>query len=432
MAVSFRMSAMFGGIGRALSNPTYRDYWLGNSASSVGRWMWRTALGWLTWELTHSPAWLGIVAFAEAAPLVALTLFAGAITDRVGYFRIMRAMQLAQSLLAALFAALVISGLITIELVFLLVLVHGILEAAGYPARMAAVHALVPRADLSPAIALGSTTFNGARIVGPAIAGPLILVIGVGGVIGLACVTYFLFWFVLRAIKVHEVPHEGKVSHHVLADVGDGIRYMFRDRGILYLMFLAGATGLLIRPYIELLPAYAAQVFERGPDGLAILLSSIGVGAMSAGLWVAQRGRTGGLTVIVAIGAIGMAGFVLAFTAVDSIWLAGFFLALSGGCMLTNNVGSQTLLQNAVDHRMRARMLSLFVVISWGLPAIGAMAMGWAATLTGIRPAVAGGSAIAVVLGLWAWRIAPCLAPRLEAIPQAIPERGAPQRDAAQ
>jgi hypothetical protein len=251
-------------------------------------------------------------------------------------------------------------------------------------------------------------------------------------VIGLACVTYFLFWFVLRAIKVHEVPHEGKVSHHVLADVGDGIRYMFRDRGILYLMFLAGATGLLIRPYIELLPAYAAQVFERGPDGLAILLSSIGVGAMSAGLWVAQRGRTGGLTVIVAIGAIGMAGFVLAFTAVDSIWLAGFFLALSGGCMLTNNVGSQTLLQNAVDHRMRARMLSLFVVISWGLPAIGAMAMGWAATLTGIRPAVAGGSAIAVVLGLWAWRIAPRLAPRLEAIPQAIPERGAPQRDAAQ
>jgi MFS family permease len=437
MAVSFRMSAVFGGIGRALAHPTYRDYWLGNSVSSVGRWMWRTALGWLTWELTHSPAWLGIVAFAEAAPLVAFTLFAGAIADRVGYFRIMRATQLAQGVLAALFAALVVSGLITIELVLLLVLAHGVLEAAGYPARMAAVHALVPRADLSPAIALGSTTFNGARIVGPAIAGPLILVIGVGGVIAVACASFFAFWFVLRAIKVHEAPHEGRVSRHVLADVGDGIRYMFRDRGILYLMFLAGATGLLIRPYIELLPAYAAQVFGRGPDGLAILLSSIGVGAMCAGIWVAQRGRTGGLTVIVAIGAIGMAGFVLAFTAVDSIWVAAIFLALSGACMLTNNVGAQTLLQNAVDHRMRARMLSLFVVISWGLPALGAVTMGWAATLVGIRPAVAGGSALAVVLGLWAWRVAPRLAPKLEAIPQAIPERtvahGAErQRDAAQ
>ena len=423
------MSAMFGGIGRALSHRIYRDYWMGNAVSSIGRWMWRTALGWLTWELTRSTSWLGIIAFAEAAPLVGFTVFAGAIADRTGYFRILRATQFATGCVAGLFAALVLTGLITIDLVLLLVFAHGVLEAVGYPSRMAAVHALVPRRDLSPAIALGSITFNGARIVGPAIAGPLILVLGVGGVLVISAAAFFLFYAVLRAIRVEEPRHEGAVSRHVVSDVGHGIRYMIRERGILYLMLLAGATGLLIRPYIELLPAYSAQVFARGPDGLAILLSAIGIGAMCAGIWVAQRGRTRGLTNIVAIGAIGMGGAVLVFTAVDSIWVAAVVLAVSGGSMLVNNVGSQTLIQNAVDPRMRARMLSLFVVISWGLPAIGAVAMGWLASIIGIRPAVAGGSALAVLLGVWAWRVAPRLAPPLEAIPAVLSER---RRDAAQ
>ena len=433
MAAPFRMSAVFGGIGRALAHRIYRDFWMGNTVSQIGRWMWRTALGWLTWELTRSTSWLGIIAFAEAAPLVAFTLIAGALADRTGYFRIMRATQFATSCVAGLFAALVLAGLITIELVFLLVLVQGVLEAAGYPSRMSAVHALVPLRDLSPAIALGSITFNGARIVGPALAGALILVIGVGGVLAIAAATFFLFYVVLRMIRVEEPRHDGPVSRHVVSDVGQGIRYMIHERGILYLMFLAGATGLFIRPYIELLPAYSAQVFARGPDGLAILLSSIGIGAMCAGFWVAQRGRTSGLTNIVALGAIGMAGAVLVFTAVDSIWIAAVFLAVSGGSMLANNVGSQTLIQNSVDPRMRARMLSLFVVISYGLPALGAVVMGWLASIIGIRPAVAGGSALAVLLGIGAWRAAPRLAPSLEAITPVPPERGAGrQRDAAQ
>jgi len=426
MVAPFRLHFLFGGIGQALAHRMYRDYWLGNTVTQTGRWMWRTAIGWLTWELTHSTSWLGLIAFAEAAPLVALTLFAGALADRVGYFRILRVTQFASSCVAVALAALVLMGFITVELVFLLVLVNGAFEAVSYPSRMAAVHALVPRRDLSPAIALGSITFNGARIVGPAIAGPLIVVVGVGGVLAITSAAFFLFYVVLRTIRVEEPSHEGTVARKVFSDVGDGIRYMFRDRGILYLMFLAGATGLLIRPYIELLPAYSAQVFARGPDGLAILLASIGIGAMCSGVWVAQRGRISGLTNIVALGAIGMAGAALFFTAADSIWIAAILLALSGGSMLANNVGSQTLIQNAVDARMRGRMLSLFVVISWGLPALGAVVMGWLASIIGIRLAVAGGSALALVLGIWAWRIAPRLARSLEGGPPAVFE---PRRD---
>lgn len=134
----------------------------------------RTAVGWLTWELTESTSWLGIVAFADLVPMVVATILAGAVADHVGLMRIVKLSQVLAGCVALLFAALVLTGLITIEAVVVLSLMFGASEALGQPARMAAVHAMVARADLSAAIALGSAAFNASRIVGPAIAGALI------------------------------------------------------------------------------------------------------------------------------------------------------------------------------------------------------------------------------------------------------------------
>jgi MFS family permease len=165
---------------------------------------------------------------------------------------------------------------------------------------------------------------------------------------------------------------------------------------------------------IDLLPGYAAQVFQRGPDGLAILLSAIGVGAMCAGFWVAQRGRVGGLTRLVAFSSAAMGGSVMLFCAFDHLWVAAAFLVMAGFFMLCSNVCSQTLIQNAIDPRMRGRVIGLFIVISWGLPALGSVTMGALASHIGLKPTIAGGGAVAVLLWLWSRRVAPKVAGRLE------------------
>ncbi len=422
MSLSNRLNAFFGGIGPALSNADYRYYWIGQSVATVGRWMYRMAVGWLTWELTKSTSWLGVIAFADAAPVVVFTIFAGAIADRIGYFRVMRTSQIISGCNCALFGLLTLTGHITIELVLILTLLGGSFEAVTYPARMAAVNTLVPRRDLSSAIALGSTTFNGARIVGPALAGGLILWIGIGGVIAVGAATYFWFAFVLLTLRAPEHKREAKAKFDLFGDIAQGVRYTARDPGIRFLMVLMGLTGLLIRPYIDLLPGYASSIFGTGPEGLSVLLSSIGIGAMCAGIILARRGTMSGLTRFVSFTMLGMGAAQIAFLAAGGLWVAAPFLVLSGFFMLGGSVSSQTLIQNAVESRMRARVMSLFVVISWGIPSLGSMTMGWIASFAGLRPTLLAGAVVTLAMWLWTRREQGRVSPALEGAVPAVAE----------
>jgi len=414
MAMS--MSSVFGGMGQALSHPNYRLYWIGQSTSITGRWMQRMGVGWLTWELTESTKWLGIVAFADTIPLLLFTLIAGAIADRVGYFRVMRLSVMGSATVTSVFAALTLTGLITIEWVLVLTLLYGSIESITYPARMSAVNSLVPKRDIAAAIALGSTTFNGARIIGPAIAGPLILVIGIGGVLAVAAATYFLLAAILISIRVDETAGNRPITLAVFGDIKDAVRYAVNDPGIWFLLLVLGATGLFIRPYVELLPGFAAQAFHRGPDGLALLLSMIGVGAMLGSLWLAWRGRIQGLTAFVGLSIAIMGLCQIVFTSVENIYLAGAFMAISGFCMNGGSSASQTLIQSNVEHHMRARVMSLFVVISWGVPAFGAVATGWIASTAGLRATLAAGGALSLALYVWARLRTKAAAKELEAV----------------
>ena len=368
----------------------------------IGRWLHRMAAGWLAWELTESTSWLGIVAFADALPMVILSIFAGAIGDRMGYLRVIRASQLGISCVAALFAGLTLSGVITIEMVVALTLVLGSLEALSTPVRMSLVHSLVGREDLSPAIALGSAMFNGARLVGPAIAGTLILWLEIGVVMAIGALTFFQFFVVLLFIQIDELDPDHEKSFDVFADIMTGVKYVLGDPGIRFLLLLLGVTGLLVRPFMELLPGFADQVFGRGPDGLAILMSSIGFGGLMSGLWLAHRGRTGGLTSLVTLSLLISSVSLALFTLTAFIWLAACFMVSAGFFMLLGNIASQTLIQNSVDSAMRARVMSLFVVLSWGVPAFGALAQGWLASLFSLQPVVGAGAAMALTMWFWA------------------------------
>ncbi|MEX2455646.1 MAG: MFS transporter [Rhodospirillaceae bacterium] len=405
---------IFGGIGAALSNRNYCIYWAGNGFNTVGRWMYRIAVGWLAWELTESTSWLGIVAFVETFPMVIFSILAGAIADRTGYLRITILSQIATVVVAAIFAGVTLAGGITIELVVLFAFLIGSLEALTTPARMAIVHALVPKDHLASAIALNSATFNVARFLGPMIAGGLLTVVSTGAVLAIVAASFTQFCIVLLRVRTNEPVRTPGPLRNFFRDIWSGMRYGLGHPGIRFLLIMLGATGFLVRPVIELMPGFSAQVFDRGPEGLSILMSSLGIGATVGGLWLARRGRTGGLTTIVTYGLL-VQGLALVLAAyAGSIWLAAAFLGGVGFAIVLGGIGSQTLIQNTVDSQMRARVMSLFIVISWGLPAVGALLGGWVASFIGLPATFAIGAAATVLLWLWARPHGRTLGPELE------------------
>ena len=409
------MTRLFGGIGAALSHPDFRNFWIGVSVATIGRWMLKVAIGWLTWELTKSTIWLGIVAGAETFPLILLSLVGGAVADKIGYLRIMWVSQMLIGSLATLFAFLVWTDLITIEGVVVLTIILGSFEALSGPARLSIVNSLVPKKDLSAAIALGSATYNVGRVVGPAIAGALIVVVNNGTVIAVSALTFFVFFVILLGTHIEEAHSKSPRSLNLVSDMKESVVYVWNHAGIFYLMFLLGATALLIRPYMDLAPGISVNMFGQGATGMAILLSSTGAGGLIAGLYLAQRGETRGLTRLVTGSFLVSAIFLILFTISGHIWLAAVALSLVGFFILLGGISSQTLIQSVVEPRVRARVMSLYIIISWGVPAIGALIMGWLADFVGLQITLAGGGVLTLLVWLIIFRQGPKLSTQLEA-----------------
>jgi len=407
-------SSIFGAAGRALKHPVYRRYMFGHTLSATGRWMKRTAVGWLAWELTHSATWLGIVAFADLLPMMLFVILSGAIADRVGLMLIVRLSQILSGLISFVFAALVFTDLITIEAVVVLSVCFGAAEALSQPARMAAVHSMVPREDLSAAIAISGATFNASRMVGPAIAGGLIIWANTGTVIALCGVIFFAFYFLLRTIEIAESGTRQKLSLELFVDIWRGMQYVYGHTSICFLITLMVAVSLFIRPIMELMPGVSGEIFDAGPAGLSLLLGSIGAGALLASLWLARRGEMVGLTKLVTLSTLGCGVALTLAMAFGELWLAVMFLMVVGAFMLIGNVGAQSLIQNTVDAHIRARVLSLFIVFAHGLPAVGALLIGWIASHAGLQVTLACGGLALATVWLWARSRAGSMAEALE------------------
>ena len=401
-----RLIGLWGGIGRALSSKNYRTCWTGNVLSLIGTWAHRVAVGWLTWELTQSPMWLGLIGFAELFPTMIIAPIAGAIADKTDIKWLMLVCQVLSGIQAALLAGFVYTGLITIELLFGLKLILGAVLGFQAPVRMALVPSLVEREELSAAIALSAATFNGARFVGPALAGVVIVWGGVAPAFILNAFSYAIFVFALTRVRLTPRPRNGGSRNSSLfGDLAEGVRYVGGHFGIRSLLIFLFATSFLLRPFNELLPGFAAEVFGRGAEGLAIMTSSAGLGAMSGGLWLARRGRTEGLSKVlvcaVLLGIVSLLGFALT----KVFWIGLICLVGVGFSVVSIGVSTQVMVQNSVDGAMRARVMSLYGVINRGGPAIGALIMGWLASDLGMGPPVAGGAVLALLVWLWACRL---------------------------
>ncbi|MEE8332296.1 MAG: MFS transporter [Alphaproteobacteria bacterium] len=393
-------------IWRTLTITNYRNYMLGNFCSQFGMWVQRIAVQWLTWELTHSPTWLGIIAFADFFPNIILAPLAGALADRLERLPAIRLYMWISGCVSTMLAVLVITDSIDINLLLVMVLLNGTAMAFNYPVRLSLIHSLVGRAALTSAIGINALAFNIARIGGPALAGLIIFTWGVGPAFAFTAVADVLFILALYRIQLaaRETTPERKPASQIPAEIMEGFRYARSHPGIGPLLVILVVTTLCARPVNDLYAGFADDVFGRGADGLAWLTSMLGFGALIGSVYLANRESVHGLTNLLVKSVLIFVISLIAFTATDIFWFALVSTAFVGVSVVIVGVAEQTLVQTAVSSDMRGRMLSMYTLIARGFPSIGALIMGYLASFVGLRWPVFGGAMICLVLWIWARR----------------------------
>lgn len=388
----------------ALRTPNFGIYTAGSFVSLVGIWMHRVATGWLTWELTGSGAWLGLIAFAELFPAVIVGPIAGAAADRWDRLTVTKVTQALILVIAILLSALTATGHITIGLLFALTVLLGVVEAFNHPARQALIPSLVQRADLAPAVAISSISFNFARFLGPALAG--LAIVAAGAFAAFAANAAAAAVFVLALARIRLAPPDGTAFKRAsfLSDLQEGFRYSITHPGLGAIFLLMIVTTVGGRPVVELLPGFAAEVFASGASGLAAMTSTVGIGAILAGFWLGARQGGAGLTRIVLANSLVLAAAVLIFAATDRIWIALPALALAGFSMSATGISLQTLIHLAASPSVRGRVLSIHGLIFRGGPALGALGMGILSERFGLRLPVFLGALAVIAAWFWAHR----------------------------
>ena len=318
-----------------LKHDAYRRYMFGNALSHVGTWIQRVAVGWLAWELTHSGTWLGIVAFADLAPVVLIGPVGGAMTDRISPLRIATVCQVLSMILSAILCGLTALGVMTAPLLALLVLAQGLVMGFVQPARHTLIYALVPRAHLPTGVAINAVVFNMARFVGPAIAGGLLVWSGPALAFGLNTLSFLAFIIALMGLKVQfEVRDDRGANSSIFGEVKAGARYAVTHPFIGPLILFSALLSICARPYLELLPGFADDVLGGGAAELATLTSSTALGAIVTGSWLAARGSAMTSFRFVVVCAAITALAVVGFAASTNLLLSMACICVAGGTLV--------------------------------------------------------------------------------------------------
>jgi len=414
--------AGFSAIGRVLSYHNARVYFGASVLCWTGLWVQRIAVDWLAWTLTHSPAWVGILAFCGLFPSVVISPIAGAIADRVDRVRMATIVQFALALHASLLLFLLAMGWLRIEILAVLEVFSGLMQAGQQPARQSLVPGLVPRSELPGSVALNSLTYNLARFIGPAISGPVVALWGVAPAIVINGVSALVTALSMYLLAIPPEFRHGRASgKSVLAETIGGLTYIIRHPGMGPLFFFIGMMCICLRSVPEMLAPFVARLFERGAEGLAILASTMGLAALAGGILVAMRGRVEGMArVSIASGAL-LALAAAGFVATNSFAVGVACIALMGAATTMQGIAAQTLLQTACGPGMLGRVMSLWGLIVRAMPATGALIFGWASEWLGLRIPVL--VAVPIALGIvgWMWLRREQVAAALEVAPPPPP-----------
>ena len=394
-AENSRLPAMF----RALKHRNYRYFFTGQLLSLIGTWMQSVALAWLVYRLTGSTVLLGLISFSGQIPVFLLATVGGAIADKYNRQRILQITQATAMVLATILTVLTLTGTIEVWHIFVLSALLGLTNAFDIPTRQAFIVDIVRRENLTNAIALNSSMFNGARIVGPAVAGLLVATVGEGWCFGINAVSYIA---VLTGLFLIRLPAQKKVPvpGSALSNIVEGFRFVAKTSPIRSLLLLLGVVSLMGSPYAILMPIFADQILQGGVSGLGILMGASGVGALAGALALAARKSLKGLGRWIALASAGFGTCIILFSFSRSFWLSAAFLVPAGFAMMIQMAASNTLVQSMVPDNLRGRVMAVYSMMFMGMAPLGAMFAGSLAEKIGAPFTVAIGGAACIVASI--------------------------------
>jgi MFS family permease len=384
---------------RALKHRNFRLFAAGQLISLTGSWMQTVAQSWLVYRLTGSSLLLGTVGFASQIPVFLASPIGGIVADRMDRRRTVIATQTASMILAAILGGLTLAGHIRVWEVMVLSALLGIVNAFDIPARQAFLVEMVGKSDLMNAIALNSSMFNGARVLGPGVAGVLVAVIGEGWCFMLNAVSYIAVLIGLAMMRVERRATTAGGSP--IEQLREGFQFVWHTGPIRALLLLLGVVSLVGMPYTVLMPVFADHVLHGGAKALGILMSAVGTGALLGALSLATRRTVRGLGKWVGVAAAGFGASMTLFAFSPIFWLSVALLVPTGAFMMTQMAASNTLVQAMVPDRLRGRVMALYSMMFMGMAPLGALFAGVVADRLGAPVTVGVGGLACVAASVW-------------------------------
>ena len=391
---------------RALGHRDFRLFWCGQLVSLVGTWMQSVGQSWLVLDLTNSPFRLGLIGALQFGPILLFSFLSGAISDRVRKRRLLLGTQTALMVQAFTLAALVWSGHVQFWHVAVLAALYGLATTLDMPSRQSYLAHLVPRGDLMNAIALNSAVFNGARVVGPAVAGLLVARYGTAAAFVMNGASFIAVIAALAAIRTEGAPSPRR-GIGLRAEIAEGVRYAAGTPRVALVMSLLVVVSLFVINMNVLVPLIAREVLHEGAHGFGLLMASLGLGAMAGALAVAAL-AVGRPPLGMVVGpALAAAGLLLVLSTARHFGTTAAVLVALGFAQIVFMTSCNTTVQIAVPDELRGRVMGLYALVFAGMTPIGALIMGTVAEHWGVSRAcaVGGGAGLVLILALTiGWR----------------------------
>jgi MFS family permease len=382
----------------ALRFPNFRLWFFGQTLSLMGTWMQSVAQSWLVYDLTGSKFALGAVSFAGTLPTLFLMLPGGALADRIPKRRLLLVTQTVMMVLAFILAILTaLPNALRVWEIFVLAVLLGVVNSFDAPARQAlAVEMVDDRRYLMNVVALNSTIFNMARVVGPAIGGAILAALGAAWCFGLNGLSFVAV--IIALLLMHFPPMPTVRRGPMVAQIGEGLRYCWQIVPVRAIIGIVFVSSLFAFSYAILLPAYAVDVLHVGEAGLGALNAAVGLGALIGSLIVASLGHVRRKVIILAIGAICFPGGLLLLSGVSSFPAALVCLVLVGWGVVTQNATANTLVQTLVPDELRGRVMGVYTLMFFGTAPFGSLLAGILAQELGVSIAVLINAVITLVV----------------------------------
>jgi MFS family permease len=419
---------------RAFESRNYRLFFGGQAGSLIGMWLQLTAMSWLMSRLTQAAAWVAFLTFAWQGPGLVLGPIAGAMADRFDRRRILVVAQVLSVIPAAALGIFTIAGWITPWQVIVFAFFTGVVRSFEIPTRQAFIPDIVSAEDLASAIGMNSALFNGARLIGPAIAGAMIPFVGEGWCFIANAVSYLAILAALVAMTLPRPAARTAAKSSLLADILEGLAYVRRDPALKALLGGLGFFAVVGMPYSVLLASFASRQLGGGPHTFSSLQAAVGLGAMVAAFAIAVRSRVAGLERWLVVAGVAFGVLMVALSRATSLPMALLVLVPLGGCFIVQMATTNTLLQTLAPGHLRGRVMSLHTTLFLGVFPLSGLIWGALADRLGEATVLAAGGVLvvagALLFGRAVLRDVPVAVAAVSAAPRA---RSAPhdEKDAA-